>query len=159
MSSRRWMTGNLTSMTVILVRSRIECTVKCLENTDCCMSSYNRDTNACTIDLSGCCDATTGQADDTDIMIKLEKTFTLNNNIRMSVLQVTLDMIEKDSSAISGQKGQISRRNALGNIFENVNHAEIIDKTLKELNISNSDNDSEEKKNHSECCVQDEATI
>ncbi|XP_063425355.1 uncharacterized protein LOC134708638 [Mytilus trossulus] len=65
------MTGNLTYGTVIPARSRIECTVKCLENADCCMSSYNRDTNACTIDLSGCCDVKTGQADDTYVMIKL----------------------------------------------------------------------------------------
>lgn len=77
----------------------------------------------------------------------------------MSVLQVTMDMIEKDSSAITGQKGHIIRRNALWNIFENMNHVENADKTLKELNISNSDNDSEERKKHSECCVQDEATI
>ncbi|VDI52764.1 Hypothetical predicted protein, partial [Mytilus galloprovincialis] len=71
----------------------------------------------------------------------------------------TMDLIEKDSADITGQKGYIIRRNALWNIFENVNHVEIIDKTLKELKISNSDNDSEEKKKHSECYIQDEATI
>lgn len=75
----RMMTGNLTSVIRIPARSRIECTVKCLENADCCMSSYNRDTNACTIDISGCCDVITGQADDTDIMIKLSAIRTFGN--------------------------------------------------------------------------------
>ncbi|VDI44686.1 Hypothetical predicted protein [Mytilus galloprovincialis] len=47
------MTGNLTSVTVIPARSRIECTVKCLENADCCekpkdCTDISNQCNACT---------------------------------------------------------------------------------------------------------------
>lgn len=65
----------------------------------------------------------------------------------MSILAVTMSMMEREKSDISVQNGHghhKNRRNAMGNIFKDMNQDAIFDRlVLKELDVNNFDNDSE----------------
>lgn len=65
----------------------------------------------------------------------------------MSILAVTMSMMEREKSDIIVQNGHghhKNRRNAMGNIFKDMNQDAIFDRLVfKELDVSNFDNDSE----------------